>query len=192
MICKRKAIYIAPLICLCINLFAQTKTTETFELKMQTCLKDAFKNSKTTDTSPIEYFETCMHKVEFPSFCVEDINDISHCSDEMNDFYLINYWFEGCAGCINEKPFLERLSAEVPSLKIISLSRDDEDSFDDIVAKKLNWICVADHKNKSIPDNMGGYPNTFLVDKNGEISLAIMMGIQKEPAYNKVIDQLKQ
>lgn len=171
------------------NLFSQNETTQTFESKMKTCFIAAFKNED--DKSLKDYFEECMHQVEFPFFCVEDIDEKLHCSNKFEDSYLINYWFEGCAGCVNEKPFLERLSSELPSLKIVSLCKYGKDSFNDILKKQLDWICVANYENKGLPNCEIGYPLTILVDKNGKVSLAFAGGIQKEATYNKLIEKLK-
>jgi len=182
-------ISITSIICLSFNLFSQSETTQSFESKMMACFKYGFKNKE--DMGLKEYFEECLEQVEFPFFCVEDINYKVHCSNEFEDFYLINYWFKGCAGCVVEKPFLERLSSEVPSLKVVSLCKYDVDSYDDILSKKLDWICVANYENKGVPNCEVGYPLTILVDNNGKVSLALAGGIRKEKAYDKVIEKLK-
>lgn len=182
-------INIVLLICFGLHLSAQSETYQSFELKLTTCLQNVFKNTTSKDSKV--YFQECMHHVAFPSFCVEDIHEKVHCSKEFKDIYLVNYWFEGCAGCVAEKPFLEQLSSEFPQLKIVSLSRDDIDSVKEISSKKLNWIYVTNYENKGVPNNKGGYPLTILLDHTGKIRLALMGGIQNQTTYAKVIDEIK-
>lgn len=166
------------------DLFPHIEELQIFETKLKTCLIKGFQNEDP------KIFEECMYNTNFPFFCVEDINDQAYCSEEFNHYYLVNYWFEGCSGCIREKPFLMKLSQEFPSLKIISLSRDSRESFNNILLEKLDWVCVADYESKNIPRNMGGYPLTFLIDSEGKICIAFMSGIQNEIEFNRTVSQL--
>jgi len=142
--------------CLLISIFWSTfisAQTDFMLPKIVSCVKQ-----NTDSISLPKYLEECMLNIEFPFFCVEDVAQKTYCTDEFEEHYLLNYWFEDCPGCKTEKPYLERLSKAFPNLEIISLSRDSEESFDEIKSKKLDWICVADYENKGIPHTSAGYP----------------------------------
>lgn len=163
------------------GLFSQNSYDEQYELELSDCFM-----SKPESKDLRNHINECMVGFDFQYFCVTDIYGKEHCSSDFKGYHLLNYWFEACPPCKIEKPYLEKLTAQFPNLPIISLSRDAKESFNDIIKKELDWICVPSYADKGINNNRYGFPLTMLLDNKGSIALFYLGGIVTDSKFDRI------
>lgn len=117
---------------------------------------------------------------KFPAFKGKDFdgNDVDESIFTKNEVTLVNFWFNGCAACVNEMPALEKFGkklkehgAELIGINAGTASTDEGlAEAKDILAKQgatyRNLILPEDHE---YVRKIFSFPTTILVDKNGNI-----------------------
>lgn len=126
---------------------------------------------------------------EAPEFFVENLtnyklpkkNDL-----KTEDYILVNFWASWCAPCRAEHEILKKISQE--DIKIIGINYKDNDKKAVEFLKELGnpfQSIGKDHSGKTaINWGIYGVPETFLIDKNGEIILRHPGPLTSE-IYNK-------
>jgi thiol-disulfide isomerase/thioredoxin len=170
-----------------------------FQLEIQQCNKQV-KQIKSKSKDPVDYFssfESCMKGKYFHDIMLEDINGKKITNNEFKDHLIIvNYWFIGCAPCVEEKCYLQIIANKYKKIKILSISKDSKIDVQNYIKKNgldKNWIYIHDHSRQNTFQNTLGYPLTILMRSNGEILSFLIGGIQNEEkykAFERVIDSI--
>lgn len=118
----------------------------------------------------------------FPKFTGTDFdgNSVDESIFAKNDVTLLNFWFNGCAACVNEMPNLEKLNAKLreKNAELVGVNVEAGESGDalteakDILSKQgatYRNIMITDGDAKNYIAKIFGFPTTVLVDKNGNI-----------------------
>lgn len=100
-------------------------------------------------------------------------------ADLKGQVVVINFWASYCGPCRDEAPLLENLYREYKDDGVVFLGIDP----DDVVLKALRYLDEFDITYPNAPDIGGeiskrqyrttGFPETFLVDKDGNIAWSI-------------------
>ena len=102
------------------------------------------------------------------------------------DFYIVNFWASWCAPCIKEMKSLNRLKANMPSIKVITVSQDADinDAIGFFTENNYENLEKYYDFNKIISKNFSlrGLPTTFIFN-NSLISFAKVEGIIEWDSY---------
>ncbi|WP_439185760.1 TlpA family protein disulfide reductase [Carboxylicivirga taeanensis] len=84
---------------------------------------------------------------------------------------VIDFWFTECAPCVASIPQLNHLAKKYPEIVFLSVTFDNEKVIDEFLDKMIiNYPIGIDTEERIINAfNVEGFPETFLIDKNGVI-----------------------
>lgn len=134
-------------------------------------------------------------KTPFPEFSETDMDGNAITDDIFSDFdiTIVNFWNNGCGTCIAEMPELEELYQDFQkeNINLIGVGTDSGESEEQLeLAKSILEEKGVTYQNISPnPDNdfykdfiseIAGYPTTYVVDKEGNIVGAPLIGNVKE------------
>lgn len=85
---------------------------------------------------------------------------------------VLNFWASWCAPCLEELPSLNAMQAELPEVRVVGVSMDeDPNAFQTFVSRHpAQFLTVLDGQNRS--NSLYGTfrpPETYVIDKNGTI-----------------------
>lgn len=125
----------------------------------------------------------CIVQCLVPPFSIKTIDGESINTDSLkNKILFINFWFIGCAPCLEELPALNRLVEEYKDRNVVFLSITHDSS--EMVLS--NFLVKHQIKLKLITDAMSicrkyavtTYPTTFIIDTNKKVK-GYFIGIAK-------------
>lgn len=135
----------------------------------------------------------------FPKFEATDFegNEVSNSIFEEYDVTVVNFWSNGCGTCIEEMPYLEKTyqSLKDKNVNFIGVGIDSGDTEDNLVFAKeviskkgVTYTNISPKLGSSFKDDfittIAGYPYTILVDKEGNIRGAGIMGMVEDKEEN--------
>lgn len=143
----------------------------------------------------------------FPELKGEDFagNAISNALFENYDATIVNFWSNGCGSCIEEMPELEEYFQNFKdrnvNLVAVAVSAGDSEEervrADEILKEKgvTYQNIIPDTESAFYKDfigNISGYPITYLVDSDGNMVGAPIIGVVKkqEDALMKRLDEM--
>ena len=135
---------------------------------------------------------------EFKAFTIDSIPREKRLSDYRGRVVMINVWATWCLPCRVEMPSIEALNkAYAPKgLKILAVSIDDpgtEPAIRSFVKQYgLTFEVLHDPQGKiSELYDVGGYPETFIIGKDGVIRKKLMTATDwNSPAARSLVDRL--
>ena len=85
---------------------------------------------------------------------------------------VLNFWASWCAPCVEEIPSLEQMQRELPQVKVIAVSTDDDTAAYQrfVTEHQVSLFTVEDPAQRS--NALYGtfrYPETYVIDKTGVI-----------------------
>ena len=134
-------------------------------------------------------------KEPFPEFSETDTNGNTVTSDIFADYdaTIVNFWNNGCGTCIAEMPELEEMYQEFQEqeINLIGVGADSGESEEQLATarkileeKGVTYLNISpDPENdfyKDFISEITGYPTTYIVDKDGNIIGAPIIGNVKE------------
>lgn len=134
-------------------------------------------------------------KTPFPEFSESDTQGNVVTNDLFGDYdaTIINFWNNGCGTCIEEMPELEEYyqSFQEQNINLIGVASDSGESDEqlktaqDILAQKgVTYINLSPDPDNALYQNfisqLAGYPTTYVVDREGNIVGAPIIGNVKE------------
>lgn len=148
-------------------------------------------------------------KTPFPEFSEVDTDGNSITSDIFADYdaTIVNFWNNGCGTCIAEMPELEELYQEFQkdNINLIGVGADSGESKEQLeLAQNILKEKGVTYQNISPnPENdfykdfiseITGYPTTYIVDSEGNIIGASLIGNVKDQldTVQKRIDQIRE
>lgn len=105
-----------------------------------------------------------------PDFNVSDGDTRIHLSDYKGQVVILNFWATWCAPCLDELPSLQRLQAQMPNVRIIAVSIDDDaDAYRSFKRQyNLNLQSVRDgSEGANLKFGSVRVPETFVLDRSG-------------------------
>ncbi|MGL4736915.1 MAG: TlpA family protein disulfide reductase [Cellulosilyticaceae bacterium] len=121
------------------------------------------------------------------------------------DATIVNVWYTGCVPCIDEMPYLEKVSQEFKeeNINFIGIATDISDSDENFaLAREIIATQGVTYKNlkpikdskfeKECLDKITAFPSTYVVNKEGEIIGGPITGALDDYSKNKIkqlIDQ---
>lgn len=134
-------------------------------------------------------------KEPFPEFSETDTNGNAVTSDIFADYdaTIVNFWNNGCGTCIAEMPELEELYQEFKeqNINLIGVGADSGESEEQLATarkileeKGVTYLNISpDSDNdfyKDFISEITGYPTTYIVDRDGNIIGAPIIGNVKD------------
>jgi thiol-disulfide isomerase/thioredoxin len=105
-----------------------------------------------------------------PEFAISDGHtsvDLAHLRGQV---VVLNFWASWCAPCVEELPSLEALHHELPDLKVVAVSTDDDSSaYQSFLLQHHVDLTTVQDAAQSSNAKFGTfrYPETYIIDKNG-------------------------
>lgn len=153
--------------------------------------------STTTETANVE---------AFPKFKGKDFDgkDVDESLFSQNEVTLVNFWFNGCAACVNEMPALEKFNKKLKEhgaeLIGVNVEATDEATLKD--AKDILSKQGATYRNIVIKDGddakaylakIFSFPTTVMVDKKGNIIGDPIVGnLEDEKKQEEIIKMIEE
>lgn len=134
-------------------------------------------------------------KTPFPEFSESDTQGNVVTNDIFGDYdaTIINFWNNGCGTCIEEMPELEEYyqSFQEQNINLIGVASDSGESDEqlktaqDILAQKgVTYTNLSPDPDNALYQDfisqLAGYPTTYVVDREGNIVGAPIIGNVKE------------
>ena len=147
-------------------------------------------------------------KKPFPEFSEKDMEGNTVTSDIFSEYdaTIVNFWSNGCGSCVEEMPYLEELYQEFKdkNINLIGVGSDSGQGEEELAtakeilsAKGVTYCNISpDPDNELYKDfisEIGGYPTTYVVDKEGNIIGATIIGVVEgqEDTLNKRIESIE-
>ncbi len=147
-------------------------------------------------------------KKPFPEFSEIDTEGNAITSDIFGDYdaTIVNFWNNGCGTCIAEMPELEEMYQDFKkeNVNLIGVGADSGESQEQLaLARKILAEKGVSYRNispdldndfyKEFISDITGYPTTFIVDSEGNIIGAPLIGNVKEQveSIQKRIEQIR-
>lgn len=130
-------------------------------------------------------------KTPFPEFSESDTNGNPITSDIFADYdaTIVNFWSNGCGTCIEEMPELEQMYQEFKeqNINLIGVGADSGESEEQLATaqeilkeKGVTYQNISPNPEnafyKDFISELTGYPNTYIVDREGNIIGAPIVG----------------
>ena len=144
----------------------------------------------------------------FPKFEAQDFQGNPVTSDVFKDHpvTLLNIWFTGCKGCIDEMPALQQISEELKdkNVKVMSICLDTyedkkikEEAEKILQAKGVNYTNLAVKPSEEIDaylKNLTAFPTNLLINREGKVVGDVSVGSvddkDKKAELYKKIDEI--
>ena len=139
--------------------------------------------------------EELVSKTPFPEFSESDTQGNVVTNDIFGDYdaTILNFWNNGCGTCIEEMPELEEYyqSFQEQNINLIGVASDSGESDEqlktaqDILAQKgVTYTNLSPDPDNALYQDfisqLAGYPTTYVVDREGNIVGAPIIGNVKE------------
>jgi cytochrome c biogenesis protein CcmG/thiol:disulfide interchange protein DsbE len=107
-----------------------------------------------------------------PLFALNDGVESVDMANLRGQVVVLNFWATWCGPCIEELPSLTAMQAELPQVKVVAVSTDeDERAYQEFLVKHpVHLLSVRDSAQKS--NALYGserFPETFIIDKTGVV-----------------------
>jgi thiol-disulfide isomerase/thioredoxin len=108
---------------------------------------------------------------------------------------FVNFWFSGCEPCMKEMPALNKLYDTLKndsSFVFLSLTFDPIDLATRVIKLfdiKYPVTMISEAESHRL-NNIGGYPTSLLLDKNGVMRWAAVGGIEHEIATGELVNSI--
>ncbi len=107
-----------------------------------------------------------------PMFTVNDGEHAVDLSKLRGRVVVLNFWASWCAPCLEELPSLEEMQTDLPQVKVVGVSTDDDAAAYQRFLREhsVSILTVRDGEQRS--NAMYGtfrYPETYVIDKKGII-----------------------
>ena len=153
--------------------------------------------STTTETANVE---------AFPKFKGKDFDgkDVDESLFSQNEVTLVNFWFNGCAACVNEMPALEKFNkklkehgAEIVGVNVEATDEATLKDAKDILSKQgatyRNIVIKDGDDAKAYLAKIFSFPTTVMVDKNGNIVGDPLVGnLEDEKKQEEIIKMIEE
>ncbi len=144
----------------------------------------------------------------FPKFDAVDFkgNPVNNNVFKDHPVTLLNIWFTGCQGCIDEMPALQQISEELKdkNVKVMSICLDTyedkkikEEAEKILQAKGVNYTNLAVKPSEEIDaylKNLTAFPTNLLIDREGKVVGDVSVGSvddkDKKAELMKKIDEI--
>ncbi len=139
--------------------------------------------------------EDLVSKTPFPEFSEVDTQGNPVTNDIFSDYdaTIVNFWNNGCGTCIEEMPELEELYQQFKeeNINLIGVASDSGQSEEQLETaqnilseKGVTYLNLSpDPENELYKDfiaQLAGYPTTYIVDRDGNIIGAPIIGNVKD------------
>jgi cytochrome c biogenesis protein CcmG/thiol:disulfide interchange protein DsbE len=107
-------------------------------------------------------------------------------ADYRGQWVLVNFWASWCAPCETESPAIERFAREHRGeLNVLGINSEDNSVDADAFIEEhgLTWDMAKDTGDRSDAYGVLGFPQTFLVDPDGNLAL-----IQRGPVDRSFLE----
>ena len=159
-------------------------------------------DNATTTTSTTETADAQM----FPKFKGKDFDgkDVDESLFSKNEVTLVNFWFNGCAACVNEMPALEKFNKKLKEhgAELIGVNTEASDEAilkdaKDILSKQgatyRNIVINGGDDAKAYLAKIFSFPTTVMVDKNGNlVGDPIVGNLEDEKKQEEIIKMIEQ
>ncbi len=107
-------------------------------------------------------------------------------TDYAGKWVLVNFWASWCKPCEDESPAIEAFSKEHPDLVVLGINSEDNstDANEFIDRYDLTWDMVKDTGDRSDAYGVLGFPESFLVDPNGDLAW-----IRRGPVDKQILEE---
>ncbi len=153
--------------------------------------------STTTETANVE---------AFPKFKGKDFDgkDVDESLFSQNEVTLVNFWFNGCAACVNEMPALEKFNkklkehgAEIIGVNVEATDEATLKDAKDILSKQgatyRNIVIKDGDDAKAYLAKIFSFPTTVMVDKKGNIIGDPIVGnLEDEKKQEEIIKMIEE
>ena len=153
--------------------------------------------STTTETANVE---------AFPKFKGKDFDgkDVDESLFSQNEVTLVNFWFNGCAACVNEMPALEKFNkklkehgAEIVGVNVEATDEATLKDAKDILSKQgatyRNIVIKDGDDAKAYLAKIFSFPTTVMVDKKGNIIGDPIVGnLEDEKKQEEIIKMIEE
>lgn len=150
--------------------------------------------------------EELLSKTPFPEFSEVDTQGNSVTNDIFEDYdaTIVNFWNNGCGTCIAEMPELEALYQELKAdnINLIGVASDSGESQEQLETaqnilseKGVTYVNLSPNPDNALYQDflsqLTGYPTTYIVDSEGNIIGAPIIGNVKdqEETLDKRLEQ---
>ena len=147
-------------------------------------------------------------KTPFPEFSETDMNGNAITNDIFADYdvTIVNFWNNGCGTCIAEMPELEEMyqQFQTQNINLIGVGADSGESEEQLeLARSILQEKGVTYQNispdpeqdfyKNFISDIAGYPTTYVVDSDGNIIGAPLVGNVKDQmdTLQSRIDQIQ-
>lgn len=153
--------------------------------------------STTTETANVEAFP----KFKGKDFDGKDVDDSLFSKNEVT---LVNFWFNGCAACVNEMPALEKFNkklkehgAEIVGVNVEATDEATLKDAKDILSKQgatyRNIVIKDGDDAKAYLAKIFSFPTTVMVDKKGNIIGDPIVGnLEDEKKQEEIIKMIEE
>ena len=153
--------------------------------------------STTTETANVE---------AFPKFKGKDFDgkDVDESLFSQNEVTLVNFWFNGCAACVNEMPALEKFNkklkehgAEIVGVNVEATDEATLKDAKDILSKQgatyRNIVIKDGDDAKAYLAKIFSFPTTVMVNKKGNIIGDPIVGnLEDEKKQEEIIKMIEE
>ena len=153
--------------------------------------------STTTETANVE---------AFPKFKGKDFDgkDVDESLFSKNEVTLVNFWFNGCAACVNEMPALEKFNkklkehgAEIVGVNVEATDEATLKDAKDILSKQgatyRNIVIKDGDDAKAYLAKIFSFPTTVMVNKKGNIIGDPIVGnLEDEKKQEEIIKMIEE
>lgn len=134
-------------------------------------------------------------KISFPEFTEVDTDGNEISSDIFSDYdvTIVNFWNNGCGTCIAEMPELEEMYQDFKeqNINLIGVGADSGESEEQLATaqrileeKGVTYLNISPNPEnnfyKEFISEITGYPTTYIVDSDGNIVGAPIIGNVKD------------
>jgi len=154
------------------------------------CWQDAFKNMDSTGLD-IEGWRNCVKGKHIPDFEAQTVLGKKFNSKDMQGkVVVLNFWFIDCLPCIAELPALNMLVRDFKNknVEFLAFTHDTKKRLDTAFFKKYKFDFNIFPGDSTVIKQFGemGYPNTYIIDKNGKVKEVFIGGFADEQVTTNV------
>jgi thiol-disulfide isomerase/thioredoxin len=107
-----------------------------------------------------------------PTFQISDGTRSVNLADYRGQVVLLNFWATWCPPCIDELPSLLAMQHQLPQVKVIAISIDEDDAIYRrfLIQHHVDLLTVRDADQRAnLLYGSTQYPETYVIDRNGLI-----------------------